>query len=65
MKSESDFLHLFVAVMMMAPIFVFYAFIAAELFGYRQTQVERLPTIDPAVLAQACSAFAKGVLPVN
>jgi hypothetical protein len=63
MNRDSDLLHLFVAVLMMAPIFVFYAFIAAEAFGYRP--VERMPTISPLVLAQVCTAFAKGALPVN
>jgi hypothetical protein len=63
MNRDSEFLHLFVAVLMMAPIFVFYAFIVAEAFGYRQP--ERLPAISPLVLAQVCTAFAKGTLPAN
>jgi Na+/H+-dicarboxylate symporter len=63
MNRDSEFLHLFVAVLMMAPIFVFYVFIAAELFGYRP--VERLSTLSPLVLAQVCTAFAKGTLPVS
>jgi len=56
MNRDSEFLHLFVAVLMMAPIFVFYVFIAAELFGYRQPP-ERYAYMSPLALAKACSAF--------
>lgn len=57
MDKDSDILHTFVAVLMMAPIFVFYAIIAVEVFGYHQP-AERYAYMSTASLAKACSAFA-------
>jgi len=61
MTKDSDLSHLLVAVAMLAPILMFYVFIAAEMLGYPQ-RAERLAYVSPAALSQICSAFAKGTL---
>lgn len=62
MNKDSDILHTLVAVAMMAPIFVFYAVIAMEVFGNpyfgNPQPLERYVYVSTTELAKACSAFA-------
>lgn len=54
---DSDMMHMLVAAAMMLPIFAFYAIIAMEFFGYRESP-ERMAYVSPSSLAKICSAFA-------
>lgn len=62
--SNYNLLHTLIAATMMAPIFVFYAYIAMEVIGYPQP-VERYTYVSTASLAKICSAFATDKLQSN
>jgi len=61
MRSTYEFAHTFVAIVLTAPVLVFYVVIVMDFAGYQQP-AERYTYVSPAALSQICSAFARGKL---